>query len=73
LQVIKRFLLNEIPAVPRLHFPFIDVRDCAKSHVIAMTKAEAAGHRHICATQPSYWMTDMADDIAAEFKPSGTE
>uniref|UniRef100_A0A914XH83 NAD-dependent epimerase/dehydratase domain-containing protein n=1 Tax=Plectus sambesii TaxID=2011161 RepID=A0A914XH83_9BILA len=69
--IITRFLLNQMPAVPRLNMPCIDVRDCAKAHVRAMTAPEAAGHRHICANQPSYWMTDLATDLAAEFRPLG--
>jgi nucleoside-diphosphate-sugar epimerase len=42
LQTIER-LLHGMPAVPRLGFPFIDVRDVAHLHLRAMT--EPAGRR----------------------------
>ena len=34
-----------MPAVPRLSFAFIDVRDVAAAHVAALTAPGAGGHR----------------------------
>jgi len=36
------------PAVPKVAFPIVDVRDVAAIHVKAMTAPEAAGQRYLC-------------------------
>ena len=38
------------PAVPRIAYPIVDVRDVAAAHVAAMKEPSAAGERFICAT-----------------------
>jgi dihydroflavonol-4-reductase len=58
LQTIER-LLHGMPAVPRLGFPFIDVRDVADLHLRAMTEAAAAGQRFIAADR-FLWMQEVA-------------
>lgn len=59
LQVIER-LLKGMPAVPRLGFTFVDVRDVADMHFRAMTTPSAGGERFI-ATDTWMWMSDVAD------------
>ena len=71
MQIIKRMLIHDLPAVPRISIPCIDVRDVAKAHVLAMTNLEAAGHRHFLVLQPCSWLTDIARDVASEFKSQG--
>jgi nucleoside-diphosphate-sugar epimerase len=44
-QIVVRFLKGGVPAVPRLSFAFIDVRDVAAAHVAALTAPSAGGHR----------------------------
>src|SRR5947209_11252503 len=46
LQAIER-LLNGMPAMPRLGFTFVDVRDVADLHIRAMTAGEAGGERFL--------------------------
>ena len=46
LQLIER-LLKGMPAVPRLGFSFVDVRDVADLQIRAMTAPEASGQRLI--------------------------
>jgi dihydroflavonol-4-reductase len=58
LQVIER-MLGGMPGLPRLGFSFVDVRDVADLHVLAMTKPEAGGERFLAAG-PFLWMTDVA-------------
>lgn len=58
LQAIQR-LLGGMPAVPRLGFTFVDVRDVADLHIRAMTEPAAAGERFI-ATDEFMWMADVA-------------
>jgi nucleoside-diphosphate-sugar epimerase len=61
LQTIQR-LLGGVPAVPKLGFTFVDVRDVADLHIRAMTQPAAAGERFI-ATDEFMWMADVAGVI----------
>jgi nucleoside-diphosphate-sugar epimerase len=58
LQTISR-LLAGMPAAPRLGFTFVDVRDVADLHVLAMSKAAAGGERFL-ATDRFLWMAEVA-------------
>ena len=57
LQAIER-LLNGMPAMPRLGFTFVDVRDVADLHIRAMTDAAAGGERFL-AVDRFLWMADV--------------
>jgi dihydroflavonol-4-reductase len=59
LQPIER-LLNGMPAMPRLCFSYVDVRDVADLQIRAMTAAEAGGERFIAVTD-SLWMVEVAE------------
>jgi dihydroflavonol-4-reductase len=59
LQTIER-LLKGMPAMPRLGFSFVDVRDVADMHIRAMTATEAGGERFISVTQ-FLWMAEVAE------------
>jgi dihydroflavonol-4-reductase len=58
LQAIER-LLTGMPAVPRIGFTFVDVRDVADLHIRAMTDPDAGGERFI-ATDQWLWMAEVA-------------
>ncbi len=58
LETISR-LLGGLPAVPRLGFTFVDVRDVADLHILAMTDGAAGGERFI-ATDRFLWMAEVA-------------
>ena len=58
LQAIQR-LLDGMPAVPRLGFTFVDVRDVADLHIRALTDPAAGGERFI-ATDRFLWMAEVA-------------
>lgn len=45
--VIQRLLKGEMPMIPDLVLPYVDVRDVADAQVAAMTAPAAGGHRHI--------------------------
>ena len=55
-----------------MNISFVDVRDVATAHIVAMTCPEAAGNRHI-ATSANLFLGATADIIAKEFKPYGYE
>ncbi len=57
LQLIER-LLEGMPAVPKLGFSFVDVRDVADLHIRAMEQEQAGGGRYI-ATDRFMWMVDV--------------
>jgi dihydroflavonol-4-reductase len=58
LETVSR-LLAGMPAVPRLGFTFVDVRDVADLHILAMTDAAAGGQRFI-STDRFLWMAEVA-------------
>jgi dihydroflavonol-4-reductase len=58
LQSVQRVLAG-MPALPRLGFTFVDVRDVADLHVRAAVDPAGAGQRFI-ATDEFLWMSDVA-------------
>jgi nucleoside-diphosphate-sugar epimerase len=58
LQAIQR-LLDGMPAMPKLGFTFVDVRDVADLHLRAMTDPAAGGERFI-ATDRFLWTEEVA-------------
>ncbi|WP_298918996.1 NAD-dependent epimerase/dehydratase family protein [uncultured Algimonas sp.] len=51
LGVVRQIMNGEFPAVPKLAYPVVDVRDCAAIHVAAMSAPDAAGRRLMAAGQ----------------------
>jgi nucleoside-diphosphate-sugar epimerase len=49
LEVIKKMMDGSVPGCPNMNFVFVDVRDVASIHLLAMTKPEAAGQRYVAA------------------------
>jgi len=47
IEIVKRMLDGQLPAVPRLTFGVVDVRDVADLHLLAMTHPDAAGERFL--------------------------
>jgi len=58
-EIIRRLLEGRPPAVPRLGFWVVGVRDLAELHIRAMTLPEAAGQRFIAAGD-FLWMENIA-------------
>jgi nucleoside-diphosphate-sugar epimerase len=54
---VSRLLTGDMPAIPRLGFSFVDVRDIADLHVRAMLAPEAAGQRYIGVAKFA-WLAD---------------
>ncbi|XP_071949449.1 uncharacterized protein [Antedon mediterranea] len=68
--VICQMLERQMPALPSISMPCIDVRDVAKAHVIAMTNDEAVGNRHILLSK-NLWFQEICVILATEFKAQG--
>jgi dihydroflavonol-4-reductase len=71
LQVIER-LLGGMPAMPRLGFVLVDVRDVADLHIRAMT-APAAGGERFLAVDRFLWMKDVARILRERLGASATK
>jgi nucleoside-diphosphate-sugar epimerase len=56
---VRRLLTGEMAAIPRLGFPFVDVRDIAHLQLLAMTLPQAAGER-IAGAGSFVWLSDAA-------------
>ncbi len=56
---ISRLLAGDMPAIPRLGFNFVDVRDIADLHIRVMTGPNAAGQRFV-GTGTFAWLSDVA-------------
>ncbi len=69
-EVVRRLLGRDMPAVPRIGFAVVDVRDIAIAHRLAMLTPAAAGNRYICAGGNT-WMGEIAGMLAEEFGPRG--
>ena len=61
IEFVRRFLTGEIPAIPRVGFTVVDVRDVAALHVLALEASPDTirGERFACAAD-FMWMEDMA-------------
>lgn len=57
--VIQRLLRGEMPMIPNLVLPYVDVRDVADAQVAAMIAPDAGGRRHIV-TNPSLPLGEIA-------------
>ena len=47
IEIIRRMMDGALPALPRVTFGVVDVRDVADLHLLAMTRPEAAGERFL--------------------------
>lgn len=69
-EIIRGLMQGRPPAMPRLGFWIVDVRDLAAAHVSAMTAPQAAGERFIAAGQ-FLWMAEMADILRTKLGARG--
>ena len=70
MELPKRLMLRDMPMLPKLYFPCVDVRDVATAHIKAMTVAEAVGNRHIIHGE-GLWLSRIAKILSSEFRPQG--
>jgi dihydroflavonol-4-reductase len=65
IQTVERLLTGSAPAIPRLGYAFVDVRDAADLHIRAMTSPRAAGQRFL-GTGSFTWMADIVEILREE-------
>jgi len=69
-EAIKRMLEHDIPGMPAISFPPIDVRDVAWAHVAAMTSPLAGSERFLCGIE-SAPLVEIAKILAEKYNPLG--
>ncbi len=62
---IHNMLTGAMPGCPKVWFPYVDVRDVADLHVLAMSRPEAAGERFIASSGGPLSMLDIAKVLRA--------
>ncbi len=68
LQTIQRLIEGDMPAIPKLGFSFVDVRDVADLHIRAMTDPAAAGRRFV-AVDRFLWLEEIAGILKERLGP----
>ena len=53
IEIVQRLMDRQMPAVPRIGFGLVDVRDTADLHLLAMTSPAANGERFLAVAGPS--------------------
>jgi dihydroflavonol-4-reductase len=72
LQIIARLLDGSTPALPRLGFEVVDVRDVAAAHLLAMDAPAAAGQRYIVSGE-LLWLGDVAAILRDHLGPAAAK
>jgi dihydroflavonol-4-reductase len=57
---IKQIITGEVPGNPKMHLGFVDVRDVASLHLLAMQQDAANGERFI-ASEREYWFREISE------------
>ena len=58
-EFILQIISGKIPGCPQLHLGFVDVRDVAAAHILAMKSSKADGQRFII-SESEFWFKDVA-------------
>jgi len=58
--LILRLLNGSMPALAKIHIGYVDVRDVAKSHILAMTNSASDGERFIV-SEKEMWLHESAE------------
>lgn len=71
LGIIKQLLSGGMPGVPKVYSPYVDVRDVASLHLLAMEHPAAKGERFIAAAPGTYSLVDVARALKQRLGPAG--
>jgi dihydroflavonol-4-reductase len=69
-EVIRTYMLGQVPGVGRIKMGLVDVRDVASAIILAMTTPEAAGQRFLC-SGGTLWLKEIAGILHTEFAGRG--
>lgn len=65
-QIVQKIMNAELPGVPKISFPTVDVRDVALAHLRAVTVEEAKNQRFILYNQ-TIWFKEIAEILKERF------
>ncbi len=65
--LVRALLKGSIPALPRIYFGAVDVRDVAALHLLALTSPAAIGERFIAVAEPIISMAEIAKVLREHF------
>jgi nucleoside-diphosphate-sugar epimerase len=68
--LVQRLLDRAMPALPRLSFSFVDVRDLADLHLRAMVDPAARGERFLAVAGAPMWVADVAHVLRERLGPA---
>jgi nucleoside-diphosphate-sugar epimerase len=60
IELVRRMMNGSLPALPRMYFGVVDVRDVADLHLLAMTDPAAAGNRFLAIAGDPLTLPQMA-------------
>lgn len=66
LEIIRKLMAGEMPGVPKIAWPIVDVRDVAEMELLAMTSPAAPGNRYICAND-TMWIGEIGEVLKQNF------
>ncbi len=69
-ETVERLLKRQMPGLPDMIFPGVDVRDAARAHILAMRAPGAAGRRFVCAPF-DFALREVAQLLRDELAPAG--
>ena len=69
-ELIRTFMLGQVPGVARIKMGLVDVRDVAAALLLAMTTPEAAGQR-FTVPAASLWIKEVADILHEKYAVRG--
>jgi dihydroflavonol-4-reductase len=61
-------MMREMPGLPYVSMPVVDVRDVAEAHFRGLKVPDAAGQRFILCSN-SIWFTDIGKWLHAKYSP----
>ncbi len=71
-ELIGRMLSGRMPAIPRVGFSIVDVRDLVNLHILALESKNAADQRFL-AVSDFMWLSDMAACLKDTFGPEASK
>ena len=70
--IVKRVMMNDLPGMPKVQMPSVDVRDVAKAHLNAILIPEAANQRFILCSE-SCWFKDYGQWLDEVYGKQGSK
>lgn len=71
--IIKGMMQGTFPAVPKIAFGVVDVRDVASLHLLAAAHDKAKGQRYICVAGDSVTLMEMSSILRAALGPKASQ